>query len=177
MSNLPIWVKYALYYFIFGLLLALIGIYVGKVPTLIQIIIPIAVLTLLCRMMFKEIREKNGSEFLSYGQTFLPIFLLVMVGSFLQTVCYGAWLNFVDPASKEIVVEQAAEAAKSMGTMFGASEEAVSEAMEGKEEEMLAGFSFGKLLMTSLWSSPLSGLFLGAIFALFFRKEEKLGPY
>jgi hypothetical protein len=173
MNNLPIWLRYALIYFGISLVLALIGIYVGKIPMSIQFILGIGILVLLCRMMFVEIRANNNSEYLSYGEAFLPIFLMVSTGIFMSTLVYSAWINFIDPNAKEIVIEQGIESAKSMMSMFGVSEDQAAEAMESQEDKMAGNFGFGGMIIGAIWSSPLIGAITAAIFAFFFRKEEK----
>lgn len=168
--NTPHWLKYGIYYFAVSFVLFIFGIYVAKLPGFIQFVLSVGMIVLFSRLLIQDVRAESENQYMTYGEAFLPIFLMLSVGLVLSSVLSAIWINFVDIDAKDIMVEQSMDAARSMASFFGAPEGAI----EDQEDAIAGNFEFSKMLFGVIWL-PIGSAVVAAITALFFRKQEVIG--
>lgn len=173
MNIKPIWLKYALYYFGISFLLGMIPYYIGSLPFWLSLIVSLAVTYFLGKMMTDEIKAEQNSPYMTYGEVFKPLFLMLTVGTLFYSWTNAVWMNFIDTGVKEVIVEQAKEMTEWIAGMFGASTE-MDEALAKVEDDTYAKLEFSSSLLSSLLS-PVGAAIMAAIFALFYRKDEPIG--
>jgi hypothetical protein len=173
MNIKPIWLKYAIYYFGISFILNMIPYYVGALPGWLSFIVSLAIMYFISKMMIDDVKEEQGSPFMTYGEVFKNLFLMFTVGSFMFSWLNAVWINFIDPSVKEIIVEQAKESAEYFANLFGAPEGSMDEALDKIEDDTFSRLEFGSNMLYSLLI-PIGTAIFAAIFALFFRKDEPI---
>ncbi len=168
--NTPHWLKYGIYYFAVSFVLFVFGIYVTKLPGIIQFVLGVGMIAFFSRLLIQDVRADSENQYMTYGEAFLPIFLMLSVGLILSSIFTAVWVNFIDVDAKDIMIQQSTDAARSVASFMGAPEGAI----DDQEDAIAGNFEFSKMLFGVIWL-PFVGAFVAAITALFFRKEEVIG--
>lgn len=112
----------------------------------------------------KNYRDKMNGGFITYGNSFLLGFFIVLIGGILASLFSFVLFKFIDPGLVDTMIETAREKMESRGDM--------------SEEQIDMALEMSKTMMSPLWmmiwglaGSAFIGAILSLIVSIFMKKE------
>lgn len=122
----------------------------------------------------KTYRDRYHGGFLSFGDLYLPLAVLIFTGYILGIVFQALLMEVLDPDLKRVAMEMGMERTVDIYKMMGMSDQAIDKAMEDAEKTtaMMSTFQY----VVSLFGAIFLSAFWAAIYSLILKRERPYDP-